>query len=96
MRDNDIIVYKGDEIKWVKFKIDKFPSWNFETSSLNIKENRLKNVKIWNLVGEKLCKLYKDIDRISIKYHRAENKPPVKAPNVHYILMLDDSGSMCG
>ena len=51
LRDNDVIVYKGDEIKWVKFKVEKFPNWSFDTSSLNIKENRLKNVKIWNVVG---------------------------------------------
>ena len=41
-----------------KFKAEKFPKWKFETS--NIKENRLKNVKIWNLIGENLCKLYNE------------------------------------
>ena len=58
LRENDEIVYKGETMKWVKFKIEKLSKWKFETS--NIKENRLKNVKIWNLIGEKLCKLYND------------------------------------
>lgn len=52
LRDNDEVVYKGDDIKWVKFKHDKFPKWSFDSSRLNVNENRMKNVKIWNLVGE--------------------------------------------
>ena len=46
------------------------------------------------MVGQSLCKLYYDVDGININFQKAENKPLVKAPYIHYILMLDDSGSM--
>jgi predicted RNA-binding protein with PUA domain len=93
LKDSDEVVFLGDVMKWITFK-DKFKKWKFTTSNkhkLNLV--RAKNVKIWNYLGNEICKYYLIEKKININFIKASNKPISK---IHYIVMLDRSGSMIG
>ena len=52
IRDQDNIKFNGDDIMWENFKLSKFPNWSFECSfEAEEYKNRVKYVKIWNLIG---------------------------------------------
>lgn len=54
---------------------------------------------IWNFIGEDLCKIYnKNPLNIGILFKEASNEPfvNIEISKIHYIIMLDDSGSMSG
>lgn len=53
-----------------------------------------KNIKIWNKFGRDICNYYNNVDKVGIVYTDAV--ATVTTKSVHYILMLDDSGSMSG
>lgn len=96
--DKDIVLWKGTEMKWEKFKSDLRAQrkWDF-TDKGGAKENdKLKNAKIWNKIGQFICEYYRGIDNIDIKFVEADATPNKKRKisKVHYILMLDNSGSM--
>ena len=54
---------------------------------------------IWNLIGKKLCRIYNQPPQnIGILFKEATVEPEIilNIQKIHYIIMLDDSGSMSG
>ena len=96
--NNDIVFWKGTEMKWEKFKTHIYNElhWDIENKEGAKELIKLKNVKIWNKIGPFICEYYKAIQSIEIKFQKADasanNKRKIE--KAHYILMLDNSGSM--
>ena len=60
-------------------------------------------MKLWNFIGEKACKYYQEKKNIPIEFVEATNKKQqftgsigLPGTQIHYILLLDRSGSMQG
>ena len=53
INNNDNIKFNSENIKWYNFKLSKFPNWTFDSDYKE--ENRKKNNKIWNFIGNDLC-----------------------------------------
>jgi hypothetical protein len=69
------------------------------SNEVEVQKNREKNVMIWNLIGKDLCKIYNENPlNIGILFKEASNEPfsNIEISKIHYIIMLDDSGSMEG
>ena len=96
----DNIRHDGNIINWEIFKLTKYPNWNFDSSNEEeVKKNREKNVMIWNLIGKNLCDIYNlPPQNIGILFKEATVVPEIifNIQKIHYIIMLDDSGSMTG
>ena len=58
LRENDQVVYKNREINWATFKNEEFSNWSFDVDSSTLKALKLRNVKIWNLIGKDICHEY--------------------------------------
>ena len=58
LRENDQVVYKNKLINWATFKNLEFPNWSFDVDSSTLKTLKLRNVKIWNFIGKKICDEY--------------------------------------
>ncbi len=54
------------------------------------------NTAIWNLIGEKICKYYREKEKIDIYFLEADknNKRETSLCDTNYILLLDNSTSM--
>jgi hypothetical protein len=92
LKDSDEVFYEGKEIKWFEFK-KTFPKWVFTASNQKMNLVKSKNVKIWNYIGEQICNYYLKEKKVNINFVKATNK---HVPKIHYILLLDRSGSMDG
>jgi hypothetical protein len=92
LKDSDEVVFEGKEEKWGQFK-NTFPNWLFSTSKQKTDLVKIKNIKIWNYIGNEICNYYLSKKNITIHFVKATNKHVTK---IHYILLLDRSGSMSG
>jgi len=55
----DMVDFEGTPIKWVLFREKPLlRNWLFEADKNDQQINRDKNVKIWNLLGKDICRLY--------------------------------------
>ena len=84
---------------WIELKSGKIKHWNFTRDQIQIDLSRRTQVKLWNLIGSLVCRRYSIELGNKIEWQRAEVNLPAegnKLIKVHYILMLDDSGSMYG
>ena len=92
--------YEGELIKWVVFKQKKeFKHWRVEMAKNDQAINKEKNVKIWNLLGERICAMYA-AKGVPIQFQPATLDPRKQQmeqyQKTHYILLLDASFSMRG
>ena len=83
-------------MRWIELKNGKLKHWNFTKNQIQIDSSRLTQIKLWNLIGGLVCKRYSRECGYRIEWQRAERNIPQdgKLIKVHYIMMLDDSGSM--
>jgi len=71
IRNNDQVNYEGDVIKWIVFKEKPIlRNWFYDVEKDDQAINREKNVKIWNLLGQKICTLYNN-DGNPIRFQEA-------------------------
>lgn len=85
-------------MKWCQFKDywnkKNEGGWNFEDATLknDLKENQLRFEKAWFLAGPAYCKKY------NLQYVDSNKSQPQKKilSNIHFILAVDESGSMSG
>ena len=91
MNDYDRIVYSGKFIKWVDYK-KLHPTWAFEVDSqMDVNDWRARCTYIWSIVGEDLCQ------KFGMTHTRLAVDSQAKiADPIHFVLVLDDSGSMAG
>jgi hypothetical protein len=71
MNDNDMVAWKGGDMKWDKFKavIYSERGWNLEDKDQGAKQLiKEKNIKIWNKIGPFICEYYKLYQGIDIKF----------------------------
>ncbi|CAF1085768.1 unnamed protein product [Adineta steineri] len=89
IKDDDMIVTSTGRISWKEFK-DIHTDWDFDTrhlSATKIEELRMKYATIWGLIGKKLCNdFYPGMAYVETNVE----------PTQHFILLLDNSGSMRG
>lgn len=86
-------------MRWIELKNGKLKNWNFKQNQTQIDLARKTQIKLWNLIGSLVCKRYSRDCGNKIEWQRAELILPAegnKLIKVHYILMLDESGSMHG
>ncbi|CAF3979690.1 unnamed protein product [Rotaria magnacalcarata] len=90
MTDDRPIVVRGTKKKWSEFKND-YPDWDFGNSITpdELFKLRGKFLNVWSRIGELLCEKY-DMEFVT------ENTAQATAKPLHYILLLDASGSMDG
>ena len=92
IEDDQIIVVGSQRKQWSKFKLDH-PDWIFESLLSDVELNKLhiKFLHIWQIIGPQLC------EKFSMKFvtHNAPSDRLVEE-SLHYILLLDSSGSMNG
>eukprot|EP00347_Sterkiella_histriomuscorum_P007511 403348639 len=97
LKDNNNVVHQGKVYKWTNFKqIPEFKNWKFSSNdqTQNVM-NKNKYVSMWNYFGPLLCEIYRRKQSIDIKFIRAEHVSR-NFQEIHYILLLDTSGSMEG
>lgn len=81
----------GKILKWDDFKKEILKKDNFSFDGDVIIAERDKSVRIWNYIGQLMCKIH------GIKFKKAENlNNSGPLVNTLYILLLDESGSMRG
>jgi uncharacterized protein YegL len=90
MKDDRPIVVRGTKKRWSEFKND-YPDWDFGNSITpdDLFKLRGKFLNVWSRIGELLCLKY-DMQFVT------ENTAQAAAKPLHYILLLDASGSMSG
>jgi hypothetical protein len=92
MSDNDVIrVKESNQIyRWADLK-KNYPTWNFDSDSIqSVNDWKSKCTYIWSMIGKDLCAKYEmDYTHLAIDDSSTNNLPPI-----HFILVLDDSGSM--
>lgn len=89
MKDNDMIVTNGNQrISWAEFK-SRHKEWEFgneqSLTANKFSELRLKYTMIWQMIGEKFCRDYFPGMVFVMKNTALAH---------HFILLLDNSGSM--
>ncbi|CAF0730234.1 unnamed protein product [Adineta steineri] len=90
INNNDFIVVKGDRKKWAEMKLD-YQTWDFDVTNSTEELGKLKSkfLYVWGKTGQTFC------DKYNMTY--VTNNTPGPAPeDMHYILLLDNSGSMKG
>ena len=89
--DNEYFRHSNKNITWAEFK-QLYHKWDFEsdsTQALNDWTSRC--TYIWSIIGKELC------DEHQMTYQKiAKDESGPKAVPIHFILVLDDSGSMSG
>jgi len=86
IRPNDEIIHKSQRYCWEDFK-NRHPTWEFSSPvSASWERNRSSSLVMWKKVGKLIC------DEVQMKY--TEKDESTVEPKHHYILVLDDSGSM--
>ena len=91
MKDNDRIFYSGKYIKWSEYQ-KHFDKWSFAVISqqeVTVLEARC--VFIWGKIGMELCDYFK-MSYVKI----AKDLVPRITDAIHFVLVLDESGSMRG
>eukprot|EP00347_Sterkiella_histriomuscorum_P007052 403350432 len=95
LKDDTIVKLNGSSQKWGSLKNEaKFKNWKFTQQSVqqvNIIKNKYSD--IWNKFGPLFCEIYKDRHNIQISFVRSDN---IQYREIHYLLLLDKSGSMKG
>ena len=91
MKDNDQIFHSGKYIKWKEFK-NNFKDWSFDVKSQQEATVwKARCVFIWNKIGKDLC------DKFKMSYVKMpKDLPPRITDPIHFVLVLDESGSMRG
>lgn len=91
MKNTDVIRYSGKIYKWEEFKAF-YPKWDFESDSTqNVIDWTNKCTYIWSIIGKNLC------EKFDMTYTSVAVDDPIDENQVvpiHFILVLDDSGSM--
>jgi len=89
MTNNDVIRYSNKNYSWSEFK-QLYPKWDFERES-----NQLVNdwtsrcTYIWSIIGKELCNKHNmTYTQLAVDDSSSNILP------IHFILVLDDSGSM--
>ena len=92
MKDTDLIRSSNKDIKWSDYKALN-SKWNFDNdSNQNAIDWTNKCPYIWSMIGKDLCVNFDmKFTRIAIDENSSESCGPL-----HYILVLDESGSMRG
>ncbi|CAF3981550.1 unnamed protein product [Didymodactylos carnosus] len=90
--DDQYIIVGSLRKKWSQFKLDH-PDWIFESLLNNDELSRLheKFLTVWAKIGEDLCRKY-DMKFVTFNTYRQRQRPQ----SLHYVLLLDASGSMYG
>eukprot|EP00347_Sterkiella_histriomuscorum_P023277 403335263 len=95
IKDDQEVYHNDQRIKWEQFKtmiIKK--KWEYQSGNEAIKQiDRMRQVLLWNYIGQEICDKYKQEQNIEIRFLPAAEKNFEK---VHYVLLLDASGSMQG
>jgi hypothetical protein len=92
MNDSCLIRSSGKSYKWSEYK-KLYPKWNFEADSLeNASDWTNKCTYIWSIIGQDLCREFgMKYTPIAVDDNLLKSYDPI-----HFILVLDDSGSMSG
>ena len=89
--DDDVLVIDSSRYLWSKFKIEH-KEWNFKSDLEDKELDALhgKFLALWKKIGPRICQKYQmkfvTFNRVIPQVHQA----------LHYILLLDKSGSMAG
>ncbi|CAD8160471.1 unnamed protein product [Paramecium pentaurelia] len=101
MDDECIIVTQETKVtkKWKDIR-KEYQEWRFQEISASDQQNvKEKMMKVWNQgTGQMVCEqLKKVLKRKDIKFVlKNEFTEVIRQPKIHYVFMLDDSGSMYG
>lgn len=89
MKESDNIRTKSQLYKWFEFK-KLYPKWDFDSDSTNqiITDWTSKCTYIWSIIGEDLC------NHFGMTYTPLAVDIDDEQEPIHFILVLDDSGSM--
>ena len=88
MKASDLIICNGKLFRWDAYQIEH-PTWDFESNE-SAQDWENKCTHIWSFIGEHLCKKFDmTFTQLAIDSEPSQNQPPL-----HFILILDDSGSM--
>eukprot|EP00347_Sterkiella_histriomuscorum_P019938 403339726 len=95
IKDNQEVFHNNQKMKWNHFKsIIIKKKWEYQSGSEAIKQiDKMRQVLLWNYIGQEICDKYKLDQNIEIRFLPAAEKNFEK---VHYVLLLDASGSMQG
>jgi uncharacterized protein YegL len=91
IKDDQILVINSIRYQWSQLKLEH-PEWNFKSDLSNKELNRLhgKFLVLWEKVGPRICQKY------NMTFVKHNTHFDTHFESLHYILLLDGSGSMAG